>query len=77
MTFELQDPTINSAEHWQRVMQGHAAANVSIHVLIHVLFCEDIVSIVINIFLTMTCELLLFFINTILTWISDGPRCRK
>ncbi|KAL3919551.1 MAG: hypothetical protein SGILL_003697 [Bacillariaceae sp.] len=24
---EPQDPTINSAEHWQRVMQGHAAAN--------------------------------------------------
>ena len=27
---EPQDPTINSADHWQRVMQGHAAANVSI-----------------------------------------------
>ena len=26
---EPQDPTINSADHWQRVMQGHAAANVS------------------------------------------------
>lgn len=24
---EPQDPTINSADHWQRVMQGHAAAN--------------------------------------------------
>ena len=24
---EPQDPTLNSAEHWQRVMQGHAAAN--------------------------------------------------
>lgn len=24
---EPQDPTINSAEHWQRVMQGHAASN--------------------------------------------------
>ncbi|KAL3900062.1 MAG: hypothetical protein SGARI_006324 [Bacillariaceae sp.] len=24
---EPQDPTINSAKHWQRVMQGHAAAN--------------------------------------------------
>ena len=26
---EPQDPTIDSREHWQRVMQGHAAANVS------------------------------------------------
>jgi N-carbamoylputrescine amidase len=26
---EPQDPTLNSADHWQRVMQGHAAANVS------------------------------------------------
>ena len=26
---EPQDPTINSAKHWQRTMQGHAAANVS------------------------------------------------
>lgn len=26
---EPQDPTISSADHWQRVMQGHAAANVS------------------------------------------------
>jgi N-carbamoylputrescine amidase len=26
---EPQDPTINSADHWQRVMMGHAAANVS------------------------------------------------
>lgn len=26
---EPQDPCINSADHWQRVMQGHAAANVS------------------------------------------------
>ena len=26
---EPQDPSINSADHWQRVMQGHAAANVS------------------------------------------------
>jgi N-carbamoylputrescine amidase len=26
---EPQDPTINSADHWQRIMQGHAAANVS------------------------------------------------
>jgi N-carbamoylputrescine amidase len=26
---EPQDPTINSADHWQRVMQGHAGANVS------------------------------------------------
>lgn len=26
---EPQDPTINSADHWQRVMQGHSAANVS------------------------------------------------
>lgn len=26
---EPQDPTINSADHWQRTMQGHAAANVS------------------------------------------------
>ena len=25
---EPQDPTINSSNHWQRVMQGHAAANV-------------------------------------------------
>ncbi len=25
---EPQDPTIDSADHWQRVMQGHAAANV-------------------------------------------------
>ena len=25
---EPQDPSINSADHWQRVMQGHAAANV-------------------------------------------------
>jgi N-carbamoylputrescine amidase len=24
---EPQDPTIDSADHWQRVMQGHAAAN--------------------------------------------------
>jgi N-carbamoylputrescine amidase len=24
---EPQDPTLNSADHWQRVMQGHAAAN--------------------------------------------------
>lgn len=24
---EPQDPTINSADHWQRVVQGHAAAN--------------------------------------------------
>lgn len=28
---EPQDPSINSADHWQRVMQGHAAANVSHH----------------------------------------------
>jgi N-carbamoylputrescine amidase len=27
---EPQDPTIDSADHWQRTMQGHAAANVSI-----------------------------------------------
>lgn len=27
---EPQDATIDSADHWQRVMQGHAAANVSI-----------------------------------------------
>jgi N-carbamoylputrescine amidase len=26
---EPQDPTINSSDHWQRVMQGHSAANVS------------------------------------------------
>ncbi len=26
---EPQDPTINSRRHWQRVMQGHAAANVT------------------------------------------------
>ena len=26
---EPQDPSLNSADHWQRVMQGHAAANVS------------------------------------------------
>ena len=26
---EPQDATINSADHWQRVMQGHSAANVS------------------------------------------------
>ena len=26
---EPQDPTINSSDHWQRTMQGHAAANVS------------------------------------------------
>ena len=25
---EPQDTTLNSADHWQRVMQGHAAANV-------------------------------------------------
>jgi N-carbamoylputrescine amidase len=31
---EPQDPTINSSDHWQRVMQGHAAANVSILVWI-------------------------------------------
>jgi N-carbamoylputrescine amidase len=24
---EPQDPTLNSADHWQRTMQGHAAAN--------------------------------------------------
>jgi N-carbamoylputrescine amidase len=27
---EPHDPTISSADHWQRVMQGHAAANVSV-----------------------------------------------
>jgi len=27
---EPQDATINSASHWQRTMQGHAAANVSV-----------------------------------------------
>ena len=27
---EPQDPTIDSADHWQRTMQGHSAANVSI-----------------------------------------------
>lgn len=27
---EPQDPSLNSAHHWQRVMQGHAAANVSL-----------------------------------------------
>ena len=27
---EPQDPTINSADHWQRVMRGHSAANVSL-----------------------------------------------
>jgi N-carbamoylputrescine amidase len=27
---EPQDPTIDSADHWQRTMQGHAASNVSI-----------------------------------------------
>lgn len=26
---EPQDPSLNSSDHWQRVMQGHAAANVS------------------------------------------------
>lgn len=26
---EPQDPSLNSVDHWQRVMQGHAAANVS------------------------------------------------
>jgi N-carbamoylputrescine amidase len=26
---EPQDPSIDSSDHWQRVMQGHAAANVS------------------------------------------------
>ena len=26
---EPQDPTLDSSDHWQRVMQGHAAANVS------------------------------------------------
>jgi N-carbamoylputrescine amidase len=26
---ESQDPTINSVDHWLRVMQGHAAANVA------------------------------------------------
>ena len=26
---EPQDPTLDSSQHWQRVMQGHAAANVS------------------------------------------------
>ncbi len=26
---EPQDPSLNSSGHWQRVMQGHAAANVS------------------------------------------------
>lgn len=26
---EPQDPSLNSADHWQRVMQGHSAANVS------------------------------------------------
>ena len=26
---EPQDPTLDSSDHWHRVMQGHAAANVS------------------------------------------------
>ena len=26
---EPQDPSLDSSDHWQRVMQGHAAANVS------------------------------------------------
>ena len=28
---EPQDPTLDSSDHWQRVMQGHAAANVSFY----------------------------------------------
>ena len=36
---EPQDPTINSADHWQRVMQGHAAANVSHCGTVVLLFC--------------------------------------
>lgn len=31
---EPQDPSINSAQHWQRTMQGHAAANVSVSQLV-------------------------------------------
>jgi N-carbamoylputrescine amidase len=31
---EPQDPSINSAQHWQRTMQGHAAANVSVAQLV-------------------------------------------
>lgn len=27
---EPQDPTINSRAHWQRTMQGHAAANMAV-----------------------------------------------
>ena len=29
---EPQDPTLDSSAHWQRVMQGHAAANVSLYI---------------------------------------------
>jgi N-carbamoylputrescine amidase len=28
---EPNDPTVDSSDHWQRVMQGHAAANVSLY----------------------------------------------
>jgi predicted amidohydrolase len=35
---EPQDPTLDSADHWQRVMQGHAAANVRFYV--QTLMCD-------------------------------------
>lgn len=36
---EPQDPTIQSADHWQRVMQGHSGANVSINDLSSMSHC--------------------------------------
>ena len=30
---EPQDPTLDSSDHWQRVIQGHAAANVSLRII--------------------------------------------
>lgn len=45
---EPQDPTIDSADHWQRVMQGHAAANVSLFLLFFNFFrhhCDKVIRI--------------------------------
>lgn len=38
---EPQDSTINSASHWQRVMQGHAAANVSVVLWSRCMYLSD------------------------------------
>ena len=65
---EPQDPTLDSSDHWQRVMQGHAAANVSHEMSFFGTFAVD---------LTPHSQIILCGFNSYSALVSDDSDHRK